>query len=716
MLFRRSRTYYKYLLSYIAVLLMAVLILLVFSQAFFVTSLRENLQQAHRSRLLQTTQQLDRDIEQLYTIDYQLSTVNQNFFSYYLENPSPLRDLRLVNELRSLLASSLMIDELALVPAGDGQVYTSTAVYGKHLFFDSIFSFDGDLYDTGAISALQNRTVLPARRQGSDQRYLAFFNTPSVFSRLQDTVLIFFVREDHFLEHLSPLDNPGQQGAVLDAEGRVVASTLSLAASPTGDRITSGGVEYLVERVPSAVIDWTYVFLLPAAEMLAPLFRAQVTVMVLLLTLLAAGALVIHMAMRLNYRPIQALTESLGRSGSDDLESLKEAIDSLSAQNAHMQAQLMSSPDGQALKDALLFSLLKGGFSSFEAYNREAAALGMTFSKPRYRVLMLRLFNQAETPIPRKTLSDILAGALGDDFTWYFRDLFEQSMYVCLVGLQEGQEDELTARCRAMLDACAQQHALSFSIGASNCYDGIASLSAACFEATQAVREHFIRGQNQFIAYDELSRTLNVQTNYLSILSALPEQTPKQQMQTVRDFVGTLKADRVPALLAKSYCNSVVQVLLTHAAHPVNMSDLFTFTYLRTADDYLAFMLHLLDTEPLPAPETSADIPVSDLLARIYAVIAQSYDSCNFSIQDAAEKLSLSSSYLGQYFKQQTGETLTGYVAQLRVRKACTLLQSTSMPLQMVSESVGYYNQNSFIRRFKQITGVTPGEYRKANQ
>ena len=38
------------------------------------------------------------------------------------------------------------------------------------------------------------------------------------------------------------------------------------------------------------------------------------------------------------------------------------------------------------------------------------------------------------------------------------------------------------------------------------------------------------------------------------------------------------------------------------------------------------------------------------------------------------------------------------------------------MPLQMVSESVGYYNLNSFIRRFKQITGATPGEYRKAHQ
>ncbi len=65
---------------------------------------------------------------------------------------------------------------------------------------------------------------------------------------------------------------------------------------------------------------------------------------------------------------------------------------------------------------------------------------------------------------------------------------------------------------------------------------------------------------------------------------------------------------------------------------------------------------------------------------------------------------------------EKTGDTLTSYVADLRIRKACSLLESTTMPLQMVSESVGYYNLNSFIRRFKQITGLTPGEYRKTRQ
>lgn len=715
MLLGRSKTYYKYLLSYLSLLLTAILALLIFSQSFFVVQLKDSLMDAHQSRLRQTVQQVDADISQLYTIDYQISTVNENFLSYYLEDPSPMRDLRIVNEFSNLLAPTTFIAEIALVDAGADNVYTSTAVYAKSLFFDSIFSFDEWDDPIGDLTQLRSRIVRPAEKVNGTDRYITFINAPSVFSRLQNAVLIFFVREDHLLSALSAADTPGQQGAILDSQGHLIAGTLPAAQLTGQDRLRLDGQDYLILRQPSAVMDWTYVFLLPAAETLAPLYRAQVTIAVFLLALLAAGLLVIQYAMQLNYKPIRELMETLGRSGSDDLESLRDAIGSLSAQNEHMRAQLMCSPDGQALKDSLLFSLLKGKFSSFDSYNQEAAPLDMTFCKPCYQVLMLRLFDQ-EGELPRQTLEEAFTACLGTEYSWHFRDLFEQSMFVCLVGMEEGMEAELTSRCLRLLDYCAERYGLTFTIGASGCYAGVANLPTACFEATQAVREHFIRGRHQFIPYGELSRTLTAQTNHLASLSVLAGQTPQQQMQTIRRFIDSLKADKVPALLAKSYCNSAVQLLIANNARPVNLEDLFTITYLRTADDYLAFMLHMLDAEPeaIPVPEASPDAP--ELLQRIYAVIAESYNDCSFSIQDAADKLELSASYLSQYFKQQTGDTLTSYVAGLRVHKACALLATTTMPLQMVSESVGYYNLNSFIRRFKQITGMTPGEYRKTHQ
>lgn len=715
-----SKTYYKYLASYGALLLTAIIALVFVSQVFFIRQLRTNLEDNHRALVQQSVQEMDSDLQQIYDIEYQISTVNQNFFSYYLEAPSPVRDLRLVNEFKNLLAPSTLISEIALADADAKMVYTSTAVYSAALFFDRIFSFpEGDPV-ASSLADSSRRIIRTAQRSGSAERYLAFINTPSVFSRLQNSVLIFFVQERHFLSFLSPESTPSRQGAILDSSGQVVVSTMALDA-PLTDGISTirlHGTNYLIYREPSSVLNWTYYFFLPASETLAPLYRAQAMLALFLLVVLAAGTLVIHYAMKVNYRPIQELTESLGRSDADDLESLKDAIASLAEQNNHMRSQLMTSPDGQALKDSLLFSLLKGKFDSFASYNIEAEALGMSFTKPCYQVLMLRAFNQ-DTAIPRQTLSAIFAECFGDDFTWQFRELFEHSMFVCLVGMEADEESKLADCCRRLLDISSEKYNLVFSIGMSNCYTDVAHLSTACFEATQAVKEHFIRGQHQLIPYHELTRTLDVpSSDRLALLNDLPAQTPQQQMQTIRRFIDGLKADCVPSLLAKSYCNSAVQLLMAGGARQVNMDDLFTITYLRTVDDYLAFMLHLLEPDPKAlVPDTAeSGAPVTELLQRIYTCIADSYDDCSFSLQDVAAKLDLSSGYLSQYFKQQTGDTLTSYVADLRIRKACSLLESTTMPLQMVSESVGYYNLNSFIRRFKQITGLTPGEYRKTRQ
>ena len=342
----------------------------------------------------------------------------------------------------------------------------------------------------------------------------------------------------------------------------------------------------------------------------------------------------------------------------------------------------------------------------------------MRFDKPLYQVLMLRHFSEEGEEVQRPLLQKALSAALGSRFTFHFRELFEPSMIVCLVGMEEGCETELHTRCLQLLEACSQEHGLSFTIGMSDPRTDIAQITAACFEATQAVREHFIRGRQQLIRYSELDRTMDAKEYGLNQLRELPGKSPRQQAELLRGFVDTLKERKVPALLAKSYCTSAVQVLMSTIGGAVSMDDLFTISYLRTADDYLAFMLHILGAEEAPESENreAPQEPVPELLSRIYTCIGESFDDCNFSIQDAADKLGLSGSYLSQYFKQQTGDTLTAHVAGLRIRKACTLLETTAMPLQMISESVGYYNQNSFIRRFKQITGMTPGEYRRTHQ
>lgn len=100
------------------------------------------------------------------------------------------------------------------------------------------------------------------------------------------------------------------------------------------------------------------------------------------------------------------------------------------------------------------------------------------------------------------------------------------------------------------------------------------------------------------------------------------------------------------------------------------------------------------------------------LLDEIISYIRQNYRRCDFSIQEIAEHFEMLPSNIGSYFKEQTGKGLLEYLIDLRIRQAKELLHSTDMTVKEISVSVGYYNDSSFIRRFKQHEGVTPNEYR----
>jgi AraC-like DNA-binding protein len=84
----------------------------------------------------------------------------------------------------------------------------------------------------------------------------------------------------------------------------------------------------------------------------------------------------------------------------------------------------------------------------------------------------------------------------------------------------------------------------------------------------------------------------------------------------------------------------------------------------------------------------------------------------NFSIYSVAEDFDLTPSNLSHYFKSQTGQSISDYVQMLRRTEACRLLVETSDSIQTIGEKVGMLNVSSFIRNFKQQTGVTPGQYR----
>lgn len=82
-------------------------------------------------------------------------------------------------------------------------------------------------------------------------------------------------------------------------------------------------------------------------------------------------------------------------------------------------------------------------------------------------------------------------------------------------------------------------------------------------------------------------------------------------------------------------------------------------------------------------------------------------------IGQVAEALGISADYLRHAFVEQFGETVHDFLTRMRVEHAKDLLRSSQLPQKAMAGICGFADIQQFSRRFRQVTGVPPGEYRK---
>lgn len=84
-----------------------------------------------------------------------------------------------------------------------------------------------------------------------------------------------------------------------------------------------------------------------------------------------------------------------------------------------------------------------------------------------------------------------------------------------------------------------------------------------------------------------------------------------------------------------------------------------------------------------------------------------------FELDQLAEDLHITKSYASRIFKKETGSTITEYLLARRVKRACDLLETTSLSIDTLANDLGFNSAAYFISMFKKIYGITPLQYRK---
>lgn len=108
------------------------------------------------------------------------------------------------------------------------------------------------------------------------------------------------------------------------------------------------------------------------------------------------------------------------------------------------------------------------------------------------------------------------------------------------------------------------------------------------------------------------------------------------------------------------------------------------------------------------------DIKYNDFKKTTWQVISHNLHR-NITLDELANSVSLSKYHFERMFHRAFGTSPMRFITEERIRQAKYRLLNTTEPVYQISDSLGFTTPSYFSKVFKQITGVSPSEFRENN-
>ncbi len=162
-------------------------------------------------------------------------------------------------------------------------------------------------------------------------------------------------------------------------------------------------------------------------------------------------------------------------------------------------------------------------------------------------------------------------------------------------------------------------------------------------------------------------------------------------------------------------CDTLKEALGSKASHNQRLAKLIdkcasTLELNKYEDSYLIIKQCFLDAADELAEQ---GVGKKKNFEDVIQYINENYALYDLSLKMIADEMDISYKYLSDVFKKETGKNFLEYVHDIRNKKAKELLATTEASITDIGEQVGYLSSNTFIKTFKKLNGITPGEFRK---
>jgi two-component system, response regulator YesN len=502
------------------------------------------------------------------------------------------------------------------------------------------------------------------------------------------------------------------------------------------------GSERIVTYRVSPYNGWIYVSVVSLDDITVESKKIAMITLIICVTMFVLILAAAFFVSRRMYSPVRKLLEYTKlmegevdvSQQTDEFLFIEERLRSLSSSGQALQQQVK----GQyaQLKEFFLMKLFSGQVNE-QDYAYRSLLYGFPTQWHRLAVLTLQIDTLQGTRYrehDRELLLFAINNMVGELLPQHTRlnpIVLDQSQVTVMLTDMEDEallKEELHRSAEEIKAKVDEYLQLKVSIGISHPYERITDSMKAYGEALQALKCRLSLGNDIIIHFDDIEPQQDVNAATYTHLKLLEDQLVQAIKVGDRNRVKEIFDQYILAIVTKEISfaeypplmlqliSKVYQLIQEQGASiPKVLGKQATiehFLKLNTLQEIAAWFEAELFEPVLRYLSEQSETQYLDIANQMVKLIHEKYQE-DFSLEACASMLNFHPVYLSRVFKKETGINFSDYLAEYRMNVAKQLLEHSNDKIADIAEKLRYTNTSAFIRTFRRIVGMTPGQYRE---
>lgn len=427
-----------------------------------------------------------------------------------------------------------------------------------------------------------------------------------------------------------------------------------------------------------------------------------------------------------NYRPIQKLLNNFNELAgnrpcqsdgkTDEFDQLQDIYHTIKTRDHQLSSQV--NHQKSYVRERVLFKLLQGDVKDIEYH---LIYTDLRFAYERFFVVVLGFGTSLDELEDIDSTPDLAQEMELDGGRAYRMELYGEQMIAFIVNAAGAlNEKRRHSMACALYERFGKEPGYRMMAGVGNAYQGLQSVHSSFIEAVTALKAIIDNDAAPIRLFSEEPRE-NAEGPFVSaahaaaFLQSLLDGNEALALEALHGMIGEIAERASSFWIMQCLCADIVGSMMKAARTlgvKLSRADVEGTLFYATVGDFRGKAERLISRICAKVEEEQKgyhELSGEDILQ----YVNRFYTDDSLSLTQVSERFKVSSRFVSSFFKEQAGCTFLQYITGLRMGYIKEQLRTTDTPVNEIVKSAGYLDVSNFIRRFKSIEGVTPGQYRR---